>query len=79
MLDKHITKAIIDVVIFLEFSDEKTLDPDAAIQTMEQLASELQLTSEETKFAFRKIVVELADQYGDKADFVREIPESLSI
>jgi len=41
MNDEPFMDAIVQVVLFLELSDEETLDEDAAIRVMEQIAATL--------------------------------------
>lgn len=43
--DARLVKIIADMAIFLEFSDEESLDPDIAVGMMESIAAELQLLS----------------------------------
>lgn len=47
--DKHVVKVLADVAIFLEFTNEDLLNPDVAIEVMEQLSAKLQLMSLEEK------------------------------
>jgi hypothetical protein len=78
-IDKHLAKAIIDVALFLEFSDEEVLDADTAVEAMENLAAELQLMSGDAKNGLVERFHELASAYGDQAEFVEELPESLGL
>lgn len=34
MVDPHIVKALVEVALFLELSDDKTIDPDGAVAAM---------------------------------------------
>jgi hypothetical protein len=79
MLDKHVVKVIIDTVIFLEYSNGKTIDPDASVEVMEQLALELQHASEAIQTELCKKFREMAQEYGDKAGFVAGLGESLGL
>ena len=49
------------------------IDPDVAIQVMEQMSSELRLASPQVKVEFKEIAASLADQYGDKSGYVNSI------
>lgn len=48
-INHNLVKAIADIAIFLEFTNEKLLDADASIEAMEQLAMELQLMDDEDR------------------------------
>ena len=49
----NLAKAIIGAVAFLEFSDDDIVDPDAAVQAMEDIAAALQKASPEELAALR--------------------------
>jgi len=79
-LDRHLTRAIAEIAIWLEFSDSKTVDPDAAIQALEQFAAELRLMEGDSKLTFIQQLKDIAKEYtGSKADFVEGLPESLGL
>jgi hypothetical protein len=42
-LNNHLIKTIVDIIIFLEFTHEDDVNPDSAIEAMENIACELQL------------------------------------
>ncbi|QCX51633.1 hypothetical protein [Ralstonia pseudosolanacearum] len=79
MVDKHLAKAVVDVAVFLEFSDSGVVNEDSAVAMLEQIASELQCMeiSEQESIAFH--FKELADQYGDKKEFVEGLSDMLGI
>ena len=74
-------KIIADFSIFLEFSNDDVLNEDIAIEMMEQLASRLQSLSEDERSSLTEQFHELSLSYtdNDKADFVRDLPESFGI
>lgn len=75
-----LVKVIADLAIFLEFTSEEQLDPDAAVNAMEQIAAELQLLNDQEKENLVNIFIELSNEYkGDKSGYVRELPESLGL
>lgn len=79
-IDKHLAKAIIDITIFLEFSDETVLDADASVGAMEQLAAELQLMSQDTKNSLIEQFQSLASEYpAGRGDFVRSLAETMGL
>lgn len=79
MINHHLAKAVIDIAVFLEFTEENVLNADAAMEALEQLAEELQQMSSEEKDVFVQRCHELAGSYGDKEQFVRNLPEALGI
>ena len=73
-------KIIVDMAIFLEFSSPDLLDPDCAIEAMEDIAAELQTLNYEDRANIADIFRDLSKKYkGDKAEYVINLPESLGI
>lgn len=60
-INKHVARAIVELAVFLEFSGDDALNPDAGMQGLEQLASTLQRMDLEAKLSlcsqFKNIVV----------------------
>ena len=79
MLNKHIARAIAGTAIFLEFSPEELLDPDAAIAAMEQLSAELQLTPDNVKAELVSAFQAVSSEYGEKSAFVAGLADSLGL
>ena len=79
MIDPQLAKALIEIAAFLEFSDDETLAPDAAVAAMEQLAANLQSAEEATRAALAKQMRALAASYPAHSDFVANLPEALGI
>lgn len=79
--DKHMVKAIVDLAVFLEFTDSSLLDEDASIKAMEQLASELCLLDDHDRIELSRQIRDLAATYGDSAHgkFVAELPKNLGL
>ncbi|MFJ5408403.1 hypothetical protein [Pectobacterium punjabense] len=78
--DVRLVKVIADLAIFLEFTDDNHLDPDIAVDAMEQMAAELQLLDEKEKDELINIFKYISSQYeGDKCEYVRDLPESLGL
>ena len=50
-INKYVARAIVEIAIFLEFSKEDVVAPDASIQALEQLAATLQMADLKTKKA----------------------------
>ncbi|WP_333855098.1 hypothetical protein [Leclercia sp.] len=76
----HLVKVIADMAIFLEFSDEHSLNPDAAVEMLEHIAAELQLLTEDEKGSIISAFAEIAKAYqGDESDFVKALPDTLGL
>ena len=75
-----LVKIIADLAIFLEFTSEELLDPDAAVEAMEQMAAELQTLNNEDRTNLSNLFIGLSKEYsGDKSEYIRELPESLGL
>ncbi|MEN7529548.1 hypothetical protein [Cupriavidus sp. DL-D2] len=79
MTSKNITRALVDLAIFLEYADQKILDTDAAIQAMEQLAERLQNLPEQEKMHLIRQLEEVSLEYGEHEGFVRALAENLDL
>lgn len=79
MIDRHIVKALVEVALFLEMSDEKAIDPDSALAAMEQMAANLQALDAETKRTLALGMQSLASDYSPHEQFVHDLPEALGI
>jgi hypothetical protein len=60
-----LAKIVADLAIFLEFTSEELLDPDAAVEAMEQIAAELQLLGDEERNNLAKIFIDLSNGYQE--------------
>lgn len=80
MVDKNLARAIANVAIFLEFSNEGLINEDASVEAMEQLAADLQAMDGSARAALSRALKEIAGSYdGESAEFVAELPESFGI
>jgi len=78
--DARLVKIIADMAIFLEFSDEESLDPDIAVGVMENIAVELQLLSLDDKMKVANAFDLISKEYqGDHAIYIKKLPESLGL
>lgn len=79
--NKHVVKALADVAIFLEFTDENLLNQDIAIQMMEQMAAELRFMDQNEKLSLSKTFNELSNEFTDPLHktFVKNLSDSLGI
>lgn len=75
-----LVKIIANLAIFLEFTDEGQLDPDLAVEMMEQIAAELQSLNDDDRNDISKIFQDISREYtGDKREFIKELPESFGL
>jgi hypothetical protein len=81
LVDHHLVRAIANIAVFLEFTSEDLLDPDAAVEAMEQLATELQLLDSTDRVSVAHQLKSLSAEYVDirKAEFLINLPGSLGL
>ncbi|MCU6668787.1 hypothetical protein M8013_08495 [Enterobacteriaceae bacterium H4N4] len=73
----HLIKIIANMAIFLEFTDEDLLCPDAAVEMMESIAAGLQPLTDVGKARVIESFAEIAKSYRpDEADFVKTLPDT---
>ena len=80
-MNESLVRAILDVAVFLEFADDETVDPDAAVGAMEQLSATLQGMSLGDQAAFAIAVRRLSSRYEsvEIAAFVSDLPDALGL
>ena len=79
-MDNHLVKAIVDMAVFLEYTNSELLDGDAAVEAMEQLAAELQQMAEGDLLQLAKQIVGLSTSYEQpQREFVEGLPEALGL
>jgi hypothetical protein len=80
MVDQNMARAIANVAIFLEFSNEDLINEDASVEAMEQLAADLQAMDGSARAALSKALKEIAQSYDSgTSQFVAELPEYFGI
>ncbi|MCL4671126.1 hypothetical protein [Burkholderia pseudomallei] len=79
MENNRFSRIIVDVTIFLEYSGENIIDPDASVELLEKIGGELQKMSESERASLSRSIRELAPQYGPWANFVTDLPSNLGI
>ncbi|AXF63599.1 MULTISPECIES: hypothetical protein [Leclercia] len=76
----HLIKIIADMTIFLEFTDDHSLNPDAAVEMMERIAAELQRLTDAEKARVIDSFTEIAKAYrGDESDFIKDLPDTFGL
>ncbi len=79
-LKEAISKALIETLLFFEFSDEDIIHPDISIAQIEQVAAILKEMDENGKMEFIKTCSEMAMEYsGEKYNFIISIGENLGL
>jgi hypothetical protein len=75
-----LVKVVADLAVFLEFTNEELLDPDLAVEALEQMASELQLMDEQDRNDLANTFRSMSKEYtGDEREYVTELPENLGL
>jgi len=79
-INKQVVRAIAEVAVFLEFSGEDAINPDAAVQMLEQLASTLQIMDSINESSLCSLFENIAGAYsGKQAEFVESLGETLGL
>jgi len=79
MIDRHLVRAIVDLALFLERSNDMTVDVDAAVDALENLALHLQAMDGITRDKLIAALAEIAPSYGQDAEFVREFAANFGL
>jgi len=77
-----VSRALIETIMFLEFSDDEIINPDASVAQIEQIAASLQDMDDDGIKEFLKICSMMADEYKDdteKSEFLTSIGENLGL
>ncbi|HEX8281835.1 MAG TPA: hypothetical protein VF588_00535 [Pyrinomonadaceae bacterium] len=83
-MNRTLMRAVLDAAAFLELADDETLDPDTAVEQMEQLAATLaELTPEERaellSFAAESAAGARAAGDEERAEFLASFGESFGL
>lgn len=78
---ERLCKSLVAAFVFLEFSGDDVVDPDAAVGASEAMAAELQSASQEERAAFiRACAQEVAASCDVRvAQFISELPLHIGI
>lgn len=79
MIDSNLVRAIVDLAMFLEQSNDETVDPDAAVDALENLAAHLQSMSSPARDELISALREIAPSYGQHAEFVEEFASNFGL
>ena len=78
-LHDNFVLALIDFAVFIEFSGDELLDPDAGIEALENLSFRLNGLDSSTKEALVARMKTLAATYGKRESFVSSLADNLGI
>ncbi|WP_303749240.1 hypothetical protein [Stenotrophomonas pigmentata] len=79
-IDKVFANTIADLCVFLEFSEEKIINPDAAMQAMEQMSASLQELDEDDRLCLLRNFRSISGDYGaGTEEFVGSLGEALGL
>jgi hypothetical protein len=79
-ISRPIAQAIVEIAVFLEFSGSDIIDPDAAVQALEQLAGTLQMVDHPSRRALSDQFKAIALEYtGERAKFVESLGDALGL
>ncbi len=79
-MEKHLIKTLVDMAIFLEYTDPSLLDEDVAVAVLEQMSSELQQMAADERKSLSQQIVALSSSYdGERREFVKKLPSALGI
>jgi hypothetical protein len=79
-INKHVARAIVELAVFLEFSGDDAVHPNAAMQALEQLASTLQMMDLDSRSSLCSLFKSIALEYSnEQAEFVDSLGEALGL
>jgi len=79
-MNTSIARAVANIAIFLEFSNDEILDADAAVGAMEQLAADLQSLDGHAQQQLSTAISSIASEYGaEEKEFLVGLPENLGL
>jgi hypothetical protein len=80
IISNDIAIAVANMAVFFEFCSDDTLDPDTAIQVMEQLCADLQALDESSRQELVASFRAIAPRYeGEVRAFVEDMPYAFGI
>ena len=80
-MTRVLVQVIAQVAVFLEFADETTLHPDAAVKQLEALAFQLQQLTLTERQEFIRMLSEVADEWPTERErqYLLNLPEAIGI
>ena len=80
-MNRVLVQVIAQVAVFLQFTDDATLDPDAAVKQLEDLAFQLQQLPPADRIEFIRVLSEVAGDWPSDRErrFLLKLPEAIGI
>lgn len=79
-MNEYVVRALIDVCVFLEFSSDDVIDPDAALKAFEDLSATLCSAQPSVQRSLRREMARLAATYDAKSSpFVEELSDHIGL
>jgi len=80
-MTRVLVQVIAQVAVFLEFADETTLHPDAAVKQLEALAFQLQRLTLTERQEFIRMLSEVADEWPTERErqYLLNLPAAIGV
>ena len=80
-VNRHLVQAIAQLAVFLEFTDDTTLNPDAAVKQLESLAFQLQQLLPADRIEFIRTLSTIAGEWPTEQErqYLLNLPDALGI
>jgi hypothetical protein len=83
-MNENLMQAVVEAAVFVGTADEDTVDEDAAVEQLEQMAYFLKRLSAEEQREFVDFVKRHADEAAqrgsaERAEFLRSLPSNLGL
>jgi hypothetical protein len=80
-VNRILVQAIAQVAVFLEFADDATVDPDAAVKQQEDLAFQLQQLPPVDRQQFIRMLSKVADDWPSEGErqYLLNLPDAIGI
>jgi hypothetical protein len=80
-VNRILVQVIAQVALFLEFADDATLNPDAAVKQLEDLAFQLQQLPPGDRMEVIRLLSQLAEEWPSERErqYLLNLPEAIGI
>jgi len=80
-MSRTLVQVIAQMAVFLEFADETTLHPDAAVKQLETLAFQLQQLTPTERREFIRLLSEVADEWPSERErqYLLNLPDAIGV